>query len=39
VIERETERKNLAWGWALFTLFVLLFGATFAVAFVYLAVD
>jgi len=32
-------RKNLLWGWALFGLFVLLFGGTVGVAFVYLWLD
>jgi hypothetical protein len=35
----ETERKNLLWGWGLFVLFCLLALGTFAIAFVYLAVD
>jgi hypothetical protein len=29
-------RKNIAWGWALFGLFLVLFGGTFGIAFVYL---
>lgn len=32
-------RKNMLWGWALFGLFVLLFGGTVVVALVYLALD
>ena len=32
-------RKNLALGWALFALFLLLFGGTIGVAFIYLALD
>jgi hypothetical protein len=39
VIERETERKNLLIGWGLFALFLLLFGGSFAVALLYLALD
>ena len=35
----EVVRKNLILGWALFALFVALFGGTIAVAFIYLAVD
>ena len=36
--EREAEiaRKNMVFGWALFGLFVLLFGGTVAVAYIYL---
>jgi hypothetical protein len=37
--DRDLERKNLLWGWALFALFVLLFVGTFGVALVYLALD
>jgi nitrogen fixation protein FixH len=37
--EHELERKNMRLGWALFGLFVLLFGLTVAVALIYLAVD
>jgi hypothetical protein len=35
----ELERKNALLGWALFAVFVLLFGGTVAVAFIYLALD
>ena len=35
----ELARKNLLFGWALFALFVVLFGGTIAVALIYLAVD
>jgi len=35
----ELERKNLIWGWALFALFLILFGGTFGVALLYLAFD
>lgn len=37
--DRDLERKNLAWGWGLFVLFVLLFAGTFGVALLYLAFD
>jgi hypothetical protein len=37
--ERELERKNLVLGLALFALFLVLFCAVIAAAFVYLAVD
>jgi hypothetical protein len=33
------ERRNMLWGLALFGVFVLLFGLTFAIAYVYLALD
>ena len=39
MLDPETERKNLMWGWGLFVLFLLLFAGTAAVAFIYLAVD
>jgi hypothetical protein len=32
-------RKNTLLGWALFGVFLLLFGATFAIAYIYLALD
>jgi hypothetical protein len=35
----ELARKNLRWGWALFGLFIVLFGGTVGVAFVYLWLD
>ena len=35
----ETARKSLAIGWGLFALFLLLFGGSFAVALLYLALD
>jgi nitrogen fixation protein FixH len=35
-VDPETARKNLILGWALFAVFLLLFGGTVAVAFVYL---
>jgi hypothetical protein len=37
--DHELERKNMRLGLALFGLFLLLFGATVAIAFVYLALD
>jgi hypothetical protein len=33
--EREIARKNMAWGWALFALFCVLFGGTVLIAFAY----
>jgi nitrogen fixation protein FixH len=35
-IDPQTARKNMLLGWALFGVFVLLFGGTIAVAYVYL---
>jgi hypothetical protein len=35
-IDPETARKNFLLGWALFGVFLLLFGGTVAVAFIYL---
>ena len=35
----ETARKGLLLGWGLFALFLLLFGGSFAVALLYLALD
>ncbi len=37
--DRELERKNLAWGWGLFVLFLALFAASFGLALLYLALD
>ena len=37
--EAELARRNLAWGWALFGLFVVLFAGTFAIGLVYLWLD
>jgi hypothetical protein len=34
--EAEVARKNLRWAWALFALFILLFGGTVLVAYAYL---
>jgi hypothetical protein len=39
VSERELARKNLVWGWALFGVFVVLFGGTVLVALAYLWLD
>jgi hypothetical protein len=36
ITQRELARRNMLWGWALFGLFVALFGGTVAVALVYL---
>ena len=35
-VTAELSRKNMRWGWALFGLFLLLFGGTVGVALVYL---
>jgi hypothetical protein len=35
----ETARRGLLLGWGLFALFLLLFGGSFAVALLYLALD
>jgi len=37
--DAQLARKNNIWGWALFGVFLLLFGGTFGVALVYLAFD
>jgi len=37
--DRELERKNALLGWTLLAVFVILFGGTVAVAFIYLALD
>ena len=37
--ETELERKHLMWGLALFGLFIVLLGLTFAIAYLYLALD
>ena len=39
MLDKETERKNLLWGWGLFVLFVLIAAGTVAVAFIYLSLD
>ena len=36
---RELARKNMLLGWALFGLFLLLFAGTWAIAYIYLALD
>jgi hypothetical protein len=35
----ETERRNLSLAWGLTVLFLALFAGTFAIAYIYLAVD
>jgi hypothetical protein len=35
----ELERKSMVWGLALFGLFLVLVGLTFAIAYIYLALD
>jgi nitrogen fixation protein FixH len=37
--DRELARRNAILGWILFTVFLVLFGSTIAVAFIYLALD
>jgi len=37
--DAELARKNNLWGWALFGVFLLLFGGTFGIALVYLTFD
>ena len=37
--DAEIARKNMLWGWALFGVFVALFGGTVVVALVYLWLD
>ncbi|HEY8647264.1 MAG TPA: hypothetical protein VIL77_15445 [Gaiellaceae bacterium] len=39
IADRALARKNMAWGWALFGLFWVLFGGTAGVALVYLWLD
>ena len=39
MLDREAERKSVLWGWALFALFVVLFGGSIGVALLYLALD
>ena len=36
IVSPEVARKNLRWGWALFALFLLLFGATVGIAYIWL---
>jgi len=38
-MDPELARKNVIFGWILFGVFLLLFGGTFAVAYIYLALD
>jgi hypothetical protein len=38
-MDDELARKNVILGWLLFGVFLLLFGGTFAIAFLYLALD
>jgi hypothetical protein len=38
-MDPELARKNVILGWLLFGVFLLLFGGTFAVAYIYLALD
>jgi hypothetical protein len=38
-LERELQRRNLRFGWALFGLFVLLFAGTVLIALLYLQLD
>ena len=37
--DADLARKNNLWGWALFGVFLLLFGGTFGIALVYLTFD
>jgi hypothetical protein len=39
MLDPETERKNMLWGWTLFAIFVLIAAGTIAIGFIYLAVD
>jgi hypothetical protein len=39
MLDPETERRNMLWGWGLFVLFLLIAAATIAIGFIYLAVD
>jgi len=39
MLDPQLERRNVLFGWALAGLLLLLFAGTFAVAFVYLALD
>lgn len=38
-MDPETQRKNMQLGWAVFGLALLLFGGTFAVALIYIALS
>jgi nitrogen fixation protein FixH len=39
MLDHQTGRRSVLWGWALFVLFVLLFAGSIAVALLYLALD
>jgi hypothetical protein len=39
MLDQETERRNIALGWALFFLILVLFAGSVGVAFLYLALD
>jgi hypothetical protein len=39
MLDAETERKNLLYGWGLLVLFLLIAGGTTGVVFIYLALD
>ena len=39
MLDHETERRNVALGWALFLLFVALFAGAIGIALLYLALD
>lgn len=39
MIDPETQRKNMQLGWGVFGLALLLFGGTFAVALIYIALS
>jgi hypothetical protein len=39
MLDHETERRNVALGWALFLLFIALFAGSVGVALLYLALD
>jgi hypothetical protein len=36
VVDSDLSRKNMRWGWALFVLFLVLFGGTFGIAYIWL---
>jgi hypothetical protein len=38
-VDPELAKKNVLFGWALLGVFLLLFGGTFAIAYLYLALD
>ena len=39
MLDPETERKNMLWGWGLFVLFCLIAAGTVAIVFIYLSAD